>query len=78
MAVKIGQNREKVILDQNGSFTDSVFFLELDICTAKYKKRYLNMVCILLSFIIHLNIFLVFVCAFLLTCLLNLQILALF
>ena len=46
-----------------GGFTDKCF-PKLDISTAKYNKNnYFDILCILLSFIIYLNIVLVFACA---------------
>ena len=62
MSANIGLNREIVILNHNLEVLQTMFFFKLDISAAKYQKRSFNILCILLPFIIHLNIFLVFAC----------------
>ena len=56
------QNRENAILDHNLEVLQTVF-LKLRYQHSKIPKRYFNILCTLLPFIIHLNIFLVFACA---------------
>ena len=61
MPPTIGLNRENVILDNNLEVSQMFFFLKKeDISTAKYQNIVFNILCALLRFIIHLNVFLVF------------------
>ena len=55
-------NRENAILDHNLEVLQTVF-LKIRYQHSKIPKRFFNILCTLLLFIIHLNIFLVFACA---------------